>query len=268
MQVTAELIEQARSGDARALEALARHAQTRVYPLAVRMLGDPDPAQDATQEILIRVVTKLSSFRGESRFDTWVYRVATNYLLTAKKVRARDPRLTFDVFGADLETGLVDDLQASAEDHVMLNELRIRCTMAMLLCLDRDHRVAYVLGEIMEMSQSEATAVLDVSPDTYRKRLSRARADVQAFTARSCGLAAKDAACRCSRRLPTAMAMGRVPAEPSAHFADAPTYGEVRVQAAQTEARLVAAKLQRATGPLMSTEDIARHVMRLVDPPG
>ena len=80
----------AQSGDARALENVARHAQSRVYRLAARMLADPEAAQDATQDILIRIVTKLSTFRGEAGFDTWVYRIATNYLLTARRVRARE----------------------------------------------------------------------------------------------------------------------------------------------------------------------------------
>ena len=54
---------------------------------------------------MILVATKLSTFRGDSAFTTWAYRVATNYLLTAKKITARDQRLTFEMFAADLENG-------------------------------------------------------------------------------------------------------------------------------------------------------------------
>lgn len=263
-----EDIEKAQDGDATALEAVVRSVERRVYHLAVRMLADPIAAQDATQEILIRVVTKLSTYRGESRFETWVHRVATNYLLTAKKVIANDPGLSFQMFGEDLLDGLADERQAAPEDHVMLNELRIRCTMAMLLCLDRDHRAAYVLGEVMEFDQAEAVAILEISPANYRQRLSRARRDVQAFTKASCGLANSQASCHCRKRLKAAQASGRLGQSASPELAGAPDYGEVAALAAATQADLVAAKLQRATGPLLPLTDFAGDVLRLVESPG
>jgi RNA polymerase sigma factor (sigma-70 family) len=215
---------------------------------------------------LIRIVTKLSTFQGDSRFETWVYRVATNYLLTAKKVIARDPGLTFQLFSEDLLSGLVDQNNAAPEDHVMLNELRVRCTMAMLLCLDRDHRAAYVLGEILEMTHSEAALVMEISPVNFRKRLSRARAEVKEFTAASCGLASTTATCSCAKRLPAALSQGRVGAVPTGELLDAPRFSDVRAEAEQVEADLIAAKLQRATGPLLSQTDFARAVLNLVNP--
>ena len=261
------IVTRAQQGEADALEQLVRLIQDRVHRLAIRMLVDPELAQDATQEILIRVVTKLSTFKGDSKFETWVYRVATNYLLTAKKILARDPGLSFEMFAADLVDGLVDDTIAAPEDHVMLNELRVRCTMAMLLCLDPAHRAAYVLGDILELDHREASDVLEIASATYRQRLSRARSKVQAFTAQSCGLASVQAACSCPRRLPAAMAAGRVGADPQVMSRGAESYQAVRAEAAQTKASLVAAKLQRATGPLASTVDLATKVLRIVNPP-
>lgn len=79
-------IRQAKDGDAAALAELVRVVQDRVFRLAMRMLADPDAAEDAAQEILIRVVTKLPTFKGESRFETWVHTVAVNYLLTARRL--------------------------------------------------------------------------------------------------------------------------------------------------------------------------------------
>ena len=70
-------IQAAISGDKPALERVIRSVQDRVHRLAMRMLANPDDAAEATQEILIRVVTKLSTYRGESAFETWVYRIAT-----------------------------------------------------------------------------------------------------------------------------------------------------------------------------------------------
>lgn len=265
---TDDLIERATAGDVAALEALIRHIQDNIYRLAMRMLSDQEAAQDATQEILIRIVTKLSTFKGESRFETWTYRIATNYLLTAKKVLSRDPGLSFSMFAEDLLNGLADDSAAAPEDHVMLNELRVRCTMAMLMCLDRTHRVAYVLGEILEFDHAGAAVILDISPANFRKRLSRARTAVQDFTSASCGLASRSAKCSCRKRLPAAIAGGRIGAAPTTLLSDAPDYATVKAEAAQLEAGLIAAKLQRATGQLNSSEDFATTVLSLVDPPG
>ena len=265
--ISTETIDLAKAGDARALEAVVRGVQDRLYRLAVRMLADPQAAQDATQEILIRIITKLSTFQGDSKFETWTYRVATNYLLTAKKVIARDPGLSFQLFADDLLNGLADETAAAAEDHVMLNELRVRCTMAMLLCLDRDHRAAYVLGEVLEFEHAEAAEILDISAANYRKRLSRARKAVLEFTASSCGLAKASAACSCRKRLPAALAQGRIGTTPSAVLADAPDFADVQADAKRVEAALVASKLQRATGPLIPQHDFARAVLKLVSPP-
>jgi len=158
-----ETVRKAKDGDAKALEAIVRSIQDQVHRLALRMLADVSFAEDATQDILVRIVTKLSTFKGESKFETWVYRVAMNHLLTATKIRDADPGLSFEVFEEDLLTGLSEPVK-DAIDQVALNELRIKCTMAMLLCLDANHRAAYVLGDILEMDHIDASAVLDVSP--------------------------------------------------------------------------------------------------------
>jgi len=73
-------VKRAQQGDQAALEELIAQIQSKVYGLALRMLWHPEDAQDATQEILLRVVTHLATFRGESSFYTWVYRIAANHL--------------------------------------------------------------------------------------------------------------------------------------------------------------------------------------------
>lgn len=200
----------AQAGDTKALEAVVAGIQDRMYQLAARMLVNPEDAREATQEILILIVTKLSTFRGESAFSTWAYRVATNHLLSARKIREKDPGLTFDLFKADLETGLVADPPVQPDEAVMLNELRISCTMAMLLCLDLNHRIAYVIGDILEFDHGEAAQILGISSANFRKRLSRARDKVVAFTSSSCGLVSDRAKCSCRKRLPAALDLGRV----------------------------------------------------------
>jgi len=109
-QPAADLIEQIRAataGDKAAAGAVLDPVQDDVYELALRMLGHPADAQDAAQEILVTVLTHLGSFRGESAFKTWVWRIAANHLSRVR--RGRREVLTFEVLGERLETGLREE---------------------------------------------------------------------------------------------------------------------------------------------------------------
>ena len=79
------LVEAAKEGDKKALEELILKIQDKIYGLALRMLYNPSDAEDASQEILLKIITHLSTFRGESAFTTWMYRVAVNHLLTLRR---------------------------------------------------------------------------------------------------------------------------------------------------------------------------------------
>ena len=210
MRETAEAnAKKAQQGDQTALEELIAQIQGKVYSLALRMLWHTEDAQDATQEILLRVVTHLATFRGESSFSTWVYRIATNHLLRFRKSRLEQQGFTFETFGQDLEEGLSDS-SVHPDDSILFQEIRVGCTLGMLLCLDRPHRVAYILGEILEIDGNEGSAILGVKPATFRKHLERARAQIVAFVQARCGLANPQNACRCRRRLQRAVELKRV----------------------------------------------------------
>ena len=213
-----------------ALEALVAALQDRVYGLAIRMLGDPDDAQDATQEILVKVVTHLDSYRGESAFATWVYRVASNYLLTARKRRAEQRAeqmgLSFDGLEQMLQQGLalaVTQKEPAPEDPLLEEEVKLGCTQSMLLCLDREHRLAFILADVLGLTGEEGAYVLEIAPPAFRKRLSRARKRLRAFMTRQCGLVNPESACRCAKQIPFALHAGMVdPAH--LRFATHPAY--------------------------------------------
>ena len=130
-----KLVAEATKGNKTALEGIVVAIQDNIYYLALRMLVNPEDARDATQEILVKVITNLSAFRFESHFNTWVYRIAANYLISEKKACEKASGLTFEVYKADLESDLQepDNWKDSPQYEVLLNELRISCTMAMLL---------------------------------------------------------------------------------------------------------------------------------------
>jgi RNA polymerase sigma factor (sigma-70 family) len=175
------------------------------------MLWHPADAQDATQEILVRLITRLDGFRGDAAFMTWAYRVAVNHLLTTRKRRAERQAMTFDAFAEDLATGLDEPYDAGdIDDALLAEEVKVGCSQAMLLCLDREHRIAYVLGEVFELDSRDAAYTLGVTPAAYRKRLQRARERVQAFVAAHCGIVDPANSCRCRRRIGTAIAQARV----------------------------------------------------------
>src|SRR6266404_3710038 len=83
----AELVEKAQSGDRAALEQLVLRHQAWIYNIAVRMVFQPQDAEEVTQEVLVKVITKLSTFKGESKFRTWLYRIAANHVLNMKRHR-------------------------------------------------------------------------------------------------------------------------------------------------------------------------------------
>jgi RNA polymerase sigma factor (sigma-70 family) len=200
-----ELARAASAGDKAAAERFLEEIQDDVYELALRMLGHPADAQDAAQEILLIVITHLGSFRGESAIKTWVWRIAVNHL--ARVRRGRREVITFEVLGDRLHTGLRDDLadRSDPEAEALARELRLRCTEAMILSLDRELRIAYVLGDVMNLSGQEAADVLDIDPAAYRKRLSRARTLLHAFVRDWCGVLNPTNPCRCPGQVDAAV---------------------------------------------------------------
>ena len=208
-QTLEESAKRAQQGDQRALEELVAQIQGKIYGLALRTLWHPEDARDATQEILLRVVTHLATFRGESRFSSWVYRIAANHLLRFRESRVETQGFTFATFGKDLEEGLADS-SANPDDSILFQEIRVGCTLGMLLCLDRPHRLAYILGDILEIAGNEAAGILAINPATFRKRLERARAQIVAFMQARCGLASSKNPCRCHRRVEKAVTLKRV----------------------------------------------------------
>ncbi len=213
----AALVAEARQGSGSAVEALVQRHQAFLYNVALRMLYSPQDAEDATQEILVRAITRLSSFEGRSRFRTWLYLIATNHLLNMKRGRMEPESLSFADYGHGIDTtaelDVPDSREAGADTRLLVDEARIGCTMAMLLCFDREQRLAYVLGEIMGAPDALAAEVLDISREAFRQRLSRARRDLHSFMNERCGLVDRANACRCARKMRGFMQKGYVDPE-------------------------------------------------------
>ena len=136
------LVLRARAGDRQALEELIQRHESWIYNIAVRMLYHPQDAEDATQEILLKALTRLSSFEGRSSFRTWLYRIVVNHVLNMKRGRAEQAVISFSAYGQAIEDtpdlDLPDPKYMSADANLLVTEAKIACTTGMLLCLDRE----------------------------------------------------------------------------------------------------------------------------------
>ena len=198
-----DLVPRAADGDREALSALVSRLQDPMYRLALRFLGHPQDAQDATQEILIRIVTHLGSFEGRSRFTTWAYTVATRSLLRTKKRLVESSVLGAEQFAAFLDAGMgdIDPTQEEAEYRLLCDEVRVSCTYGMLLCVPRDQRAAYLLADVIGLTDVEGAEILECSREAFRQRVSRARRTVRHVIDNRCGLVDPANPCRCGRQI-------------------------------------------------------------------
>jgi RNA polymerase sigma factor (sigma-70 family) len=252
-------------GDKGALELLLRELQPDVFGLALRMLWSREDAEDATQEILVRVVTRLSQFDFRSRLRTWAYRVAVNYILDVKKSAVERLHLSFEQFADNLTANLALEGASDVEQSVLIEEVKVGCTLAMLQCLDRPGRTAYVLGEIMELSGPEAAEVLDISPELFRKRLQHARSAVVSFTKSYCGLASDAAPCRCSRQVSAAVRDGRADIHRLSFATSRASFEETKAKVRRVDEARWALEVHRSSQPNVSTVDFARRLLETFD---
>jgi RNA polymerase sigma factor (sigma-70 family) len=262
------LARRAVDGDRDAVADLVRRLEPPVYAVALRMLWHREDAEDATQEILVRVITRLSQYDFQSKLKTWVFRVATNYLLDVKKSCVEGRGLTFASFGDDLAEGVSTSGPADEEHSVLTEEVKIGCTLGMLQCLDRPHRLAYVLGEIMDLSAREAAAALGLDPATFRKRLQRAREAVETFTRAHCGIVSEAASCQCNRRVPVALRLGRVRPDAPMFARDGTSFTDARAFIRRIEETQRVLELQRKALPPRSSSNVAELVIAAIDTAG
>jgi RNA polymerase sigma factor (sigma-70 family) len=198
-----DLASRAADGDQQALSDLLRGLQNPMYRLALRFLGHPHDAQDATQEILVRIMTHLGSFEGRSKFTTWAYTVATRSLLRTRKRTVESSVQGPEEFAAFLDAGLAhtDPTLEEAEYRLLCEEIRISCTYGMLLCIPRPQRAAYILSDVMGLTDVEGAEILELTRDTFRQRVSRARRTLRRVIDNRCGLVDPSNPCRCGRQI-------------------------------------------------------------------
>ena len=262
----ATVVAAAQEGSRNALGKLVGAVQRPVFNLAIRMLGHSADAEDATQEILIKIITRIGDLRDSGTAGAWAFRIACRHLIhTRRRGKLEAHRFTFKSFASDLENGLEELPDEEAEDpetQAMIEEIKVGCTLALLTCLSRRLRAAYILGEIFDLSDTEAASALEIDAAAFRQRLRRARALVSGFVQSRCGIVSSSAKCRCERRVAQAQRLGRVEkGKRCLPTTDGPTLSieAVRAEVETLERDRAAAALMRSNPSF--TTDVGRLVM-------
>lgn len=168
----ARLIQRAARGDAAAFNALMEAHQNRMYAVALRMFGSREDAEDCVQEAMLRIYRSLASFKGQSTFSTWVYRITMNICLD--EMRRRKNRQGASLDGLLEEGWSPSDDRDTPERHALRREVR-GAILQYIRELPEDMRAAVVLRDIQGLSYEDIARALDANVGTIKSRISRGR---------------------------------------------------------------------------------------------
>jgi RNA polymerase sigma factor (sigma-70 family) len=199
------LIGKAVNGDKYALEEIIKRHQDWIYNIALRMVFYSDEAKDVTQEVLIKILTKLSTFKMQSSFRTWTYRIVINHVLNMKKSKGEKSHATnFIDYGREIEKTPDYDLSNETnylfDTNTVVEEVKLSCMNAMMLCLNREQRVIFILGALFGVTDKVGSEIMEISRENFRQKLSRARKELYNFMNDKCGLIHKNNPCHCAKK--------------------------------------------------------------------
>ncbi len=165
-----ELVRRYLDGDSDAFGTLVQRHQVRVYNVALRVLGDPDDARDAAQDAFLTLVRKLSQFRGDAAFTTWMHRITVNACYDILRKRRRQPMLRM-VSDAD---DPIPERLPPVDDHADATVGSIDVARA-LQQIPEEYRVVLVLADVQDLPYEQIARVLDVPIGTVKSRVHRGR---------------------------------------------------------------------------------------------
>jgi len=198
-----QLIQSALSGDKAALRNLIDKHYSFTFNICLKMLYSHQDAEDVNQEIWIKTIVSLKKFNHKSTFTTWLYRITVNHMLDMKK-KGIELAISkgFDGYSDNLDSIATQELNAEEKSILMeaVEEAKISCMSGMLMCLDREQRLIYVLGDIFNINHKIGSEIFNVSLENYRKKLSRVRKELFNFMNNKCSLVNKSNPCSCSKK--------------------------------------------------------------------
>jgi RNA polymerase sigma factor (sigma-70 family) len=201
------LVEAVRGGDRESFPQLIQFCQRTIFNSCQKFYLSPEDAEDSTQEILIKIITKLDRFdENQGSFSTWILSIAKYHLIDVKRKKGRMESQVgsyqeyFDALDQVPDEHLADPNHISSEARLLAMEANVSCMLGMLLCLERDQRLVLILGDILGIESAEAARVMGITAVNFRKKLSRARKELYSFMQNRCGLVNKSNPCRCHKK--------------------------------------------------------------------
>ena len=170
-----EIIRSVLRGNVNDFEKLVTAYEKNVYNIALKMVGDPDDAADMTQETFIKAYRALSGFRGDSKFSSWLYRIASNVCLDFLRSRSRHPQVSLSTVDEDdRATFELPDMRQNPEEQLM-KKLGMEAVRRGLEQLPEQQRQILVLRELGGLSYAELAQTLGLEEGTVKSRIFRAR---------------------------------------------------------------------------------------------
>lgn len=198
------------------LTQLLNEIKNRIFNLSIRMLSDVQRAEDATQDILIKIIKQIDSLKDKTRFKPWALTIAKNHLINEIKEDNRFKSISFEIMENDCNIPMDEIHFTSTPDpdkDLLLAELKISCSQAMLMCLSKEERYIYILSSMFGINSVNGGTIMEITPDNYRQKLHRAKLKLKNFIENNCGLINKSSICQCSKRLDYALSIGRISKE-------------------------------------------------------
>jgi len=172
----ADIVRKVLGGDANAFETLVLEYEKNVYNIALRMTGNSEDAADMTQEAFIKAYNSLQSFRGDSKFSVWLYRIVSNVCLDFLRSKNRRPTVSLSVEDDDGEDAQLDVADESQSPELLLDRKLTRDSVRRGLdSLPPDYRQILLLREIQGLSYDEIAQALSLEVGTVKSRIFRAR---------------------------------------------------------------------------------------------
>ena len=176
------VIRRVQKGDVNAFETLVSAYEKNVYNLALRMMGNAQDAEDMAQEAFLKAYNSLPSFRGDSKFSVWLYRIVSNVCLDQLRKKSKRPTVSLsmeDEDGEETQLDLPDTAQSPEE--LLEKKLTREAVRRGLAQLPEDARQILLLREIQGLSYEEIGETLGLEPGTVKSRIFRARKRLCAF---------------------------------------------------------------------------------------
>ena len=210
-----KLIQEVLTGSKNSLTKLVERHQPFIYNFAWKLTGNSSDAEDLTQDALIKIVSNLKTFKQESSFQTWAYRIVKNHFLNEQIKPSNVFASSFEELGVLLDkapdTNLTEDEKLIQAETI--REVRLQCLSGMLLCLTKEQRMIYIIGDVFGADHNVGSDIMEISKDNYRMKLSKARKDLYSFMQNKCGLVNKSNPCRCHKKVTYASEKGIIDAK-------------------------------------------------------